>query len=563
MTAGVDTIGRLFDGRYRFQLTCFQRAYAWQAPQVARLLTNLRERMEMQGPKRRYSLGRLMLARPAGSVDTELVDGHQRLVTLTILIAVLRDLERDPTRANALHRLIADDTLPPHDPRCHRLTVQALSAPLFEHLVQRRGATESEPDGARNTLSESERNIVDNRDLIRSEFMGPDVSEAFRREFVEFLLKCCSVATLTMEDHEEAWNFIATEQETGMRFSLADEAKATLLSAMDKSDRPAGARLWEAAEALLNPTDTYRLLSHIGAIEWRARAHHGRRIELELIRKKSIETRGLQFLCDQFVPFAQMLHDIRHGKIGADDNDRAAIAQRIEFLSWIDRDCHPDNWVRAVLKWIQVRGRTAPDTYEFMFGLERLVWLMQIAAVDPGVQETRLLDLLSEIDSSAAPEEFSRLRIEPKLREAAIKRLAGKNFGALNSISPHVLRKLSILSGSDPGPKKQNEATFEHVLPKGTRIHPSWRRAFPKPEFASDYCQRLGNIVLLSGEDNNRADSMSWEDKRVYFARSQFVLAREACVETEWTPATIDRRTKMLINRLLKDWKLEPIETLP
>ena len=196
MTSDVLSVGRLLDGRYRFRLACFQRAYAWRPENVARLLTDLRWAMQQEKRKRFYPLGRVMLAQVPGSSDVEIVDGHQRMVTLTMLFAVLRDLETDPERSARLHRLIIDDAWPEHDPRRSLLTIQAIPARLFAEAVQKRGSTELEPDWPREALSETERNIVDNRDCIRSELLAPGMTDDVRRALADYVLDHCRLVTL-------------------------------------------------------------------------------------------------------------------------------------------------------------------------------------------------------------------------------------------------------------------------------------------------------------------------------------------------------------------------------
>ncbi len=152
------TVGALFDGRYRYRLACFQRAYAWRPEHAARLISDIRSAMQSGRRRKYYPLGRLMLAQRPGSDDVEIVDGHQRMITLTMLIAVLRDLETDPARAARLHRLIADEPTSHGDIPRARLTIQSLPARLFADVVQRRGSTELEPGQPRESLSETERN---------------------------------------------------------------------------------------------------------------------------------------------------------------------------------------------------------------------------------------------------------------------------------------------------------------------------------------------------------------------------------------------------------------------
>ena len=556
MTAEVMTLGRLLDGRFRFRLTCFQRAYAWRTEHVVRLLSDLFHAMQQRGNKRRYALGRLMLSQQPGAADTELVDGHQRLLTLTMLFAVLRDLETDAVRADALHRLISDDNWGDKDPRRYRIIIQSLPAPLFDRLVQQRGATDNEPEIPRESLSESERNILENRECIRSELLAPGTTDQFRRDLADFLLQSCYVLAVVVDNQEDAWDMLARENDTRLLFSHADEAKSVILSGMRREDHIPAARLWESCESFLNPEDIYRLLSHIRAIHWRGRVQSSRPVESEIAERISLSVDGLRFMSEQFVPYANRLRDLRHKLVGRPGIERESVAQHIEYLSWVD----PHAWVPAALQWMKVAGTEGPDTVEFFRRLDRLVWLSKIAGVDPGVQETRILNLIAQIEANTGLAGLTKLDVDAKLQADALGNLRSINFGAKHWAG-YLLRRLSILHGTDPGPILRDEVTLEHVLPKNPPSNSEWRRIFGSPEACKAHCQRIGNMVLLSGRENNHeSGTRPWREKREIFAQSAFVLARDAASESEWTAKTIDRRTNRLIETLFAHWGLEPTQ---
>jgi hypothetical protein len=554
MKAEVLAVGRLLDGRFRFQLACLQRAYAWRPENVTRLLSDLRWAMQRSGRKRRYALGRLMVAKAADSADAELVDGHQRLVTLTILFAVLRDLETDPQRAEALHRLIVDESKDQGDPRRYKLLIQKQTAPLFARAVQERGTTENDPGGQRERLSEAERNIVDNRECIRSELLSPGTTEEYRRELADFLLEKCFVITVIVDDSDDGWDILDTEQNTRLAFTHADEAKAAILSAMSAEEHVPAALLWERCESILTPEDMYRLLCHIRSISWRGRFQSSRPVEAEIVERFGIATDGLRFMSEQLMPYANCLKDIRQGNVGRPGVERDAVTQHIDFISWVD----PHAWNPALLLWLKVHGLEGPDTLTFARRLDRLVWMSRIAGVDPGVQETRMLHLLGEIEAGVPVERMGRLQIESKLRAEVISNLRSPNLAAKH-YAGYLLRRLSILYGSDPGPIVRDDVTIEHILPRNPHGVREWLAIYRSPDGCKAHHQKLGNVVLLSGPENQLAGTKCWEEKRAILARSSFSLARDASQEAEWTARTITRRTDQLVNMLLKSFGLAPL----
>lgn len=554
LKAEVLSVGKLLDGRYRFRLACFQRAYAWRPENAARLLSDLRWAMQRDTRKRFYPLGRLMLAQSAGTVDAELVDGHQRMVTLTMLIAVLRDLEPDADRSLRLHSLILDESWPDTDPRRSLLTIQALPAKLFANVVQRRGATETEPAVPRESLSETERNIVDNRDCIRSELLAPGMTDDVRRKLADYVLTRCNLITVVVDHADDAWTMLNTEQDTRLAFSHADEAKSFLLSAMPAANHMAAAHLWESCESIITPEDMFRLLCHIRAMTWRGKYHSVRPVESEIVERFGLATDGLSFMVEHLVPYANRLKDIRRGQVGADPQIREQIARHFEYMSWID----PHVWIPAVLLWMKKHGKDALETSNFVGKLDRLVWMSKVGGVDPGVQETRLHRLLDEIEAGLAPGEMTKLNIDQRVRSEAISNLRSGNF-ASKYYAGCFLRRLSGTLGSDPGPILRDEVTIEHILPRNPQGCKAWLIAFRNPDGCKAHHQKLGNVVLLSGSENQQAGTLSWDDKRAILLRSSFVLAQDAAREASWTAQTIAERTDRLINVFFKSLDMAPL----
>lgn len=548
LAASVLSIGEIFSGAYRFRLTCFQRAYAWRTPQLSRLLSNLKEAMQNDGRKRRYCLGRLMLAQEAGHVETELVDGHQRLLTLTILLSVLRDLETDPDRSDWLHGFVADPRKLPSGV-AYRLRAQATISNLFEVTVQERGATDSDPDISVDELSEPERNIIENREYIRSVVAAmPDTA---RRELADFLANECHVIAIVVDNQDEAWGLISTEQETRLEFTDADQAKAILLSEMPVGDRIACGRAWEGCEALLTATDMHRLLTHIRALYWRGRSHSTLPVEAEIAQKFSLFQGGFPFLNTALVPLAERLSELRRGAIGEDPLARDAIATCITHMTWID----PHSWVPAALQWLRIRGADAPETLTFFRHLERLIWVMKLAGVDPLVQETRILSLVGEIEGGGAVATLTKLSIDPTVLTVALTNLRSPSFAA-KTHAGLVLRRLSIAMGKDSGPVTRTNVTMEHILPRNPKGG-LWRKHFRNEADVKAYAQRLGNITWLSEAHNQEAANKDWPVKRTILASSSFALSRQAAKDAEWTARTIADRTEDLIALLFKQWDIE------
>lgn len=85
------TVPEVFSGHY-FQVPDYQRSYSWGKKQVQDLLDDIRHLIKDPNAVRHFT-GTLVLSRPDGKADDEyhVVDGQQRLTTLSILLHTLRD----------------------------------------------------------------------------------------------------------------------------------------------------------------------------------------------------------------------------------------------------------------------------------------------------------------------------------------------------------------------------------------------------------------------------------------------------------------------------------------
>jgi uncharacterized protein with ParB-like and HNH nuclease domain len=91
-------IGELFSDAAVFVMPAFQRPYCWDEDTAAQLYDDissamLRGAQERPGRKNRqeYFLGPIIVTRERGVDGCNVIDGQQRLATLAIILALLRD----------------------------------------------------------------------------------------------------------------------------------------------------------------------------------------------------------------------------------------------------------------------------------------------------------------------------------------------------------------------------------------------------------------------------------------------------------------------------------------
>lgn len=140
--AGEIQLGKLFTAEYDFAIPDYQRPYAWGKDEALQLLDDLQSALDRDTDEP-YFLGSVVLVKEKGVPDAEVIDGQQRLTTLTILLAVLRDLATVPTLSTDIQKFIEEPEVLWNDqPARPRLRLRDRDAKFFREYVQTHDAIE-------------------------------------------------------------------------------------------------------------------------------------------------------------------------------------------------------------------------------------------------------------------------------------------------------------------------------------------------------------------------------------------------------------------------------------
>jgi len=80
---------------------------------------------------------------------------------------------------------------------------------------------------------------------------------------------------------------------------------------------------------------------------------------------------------------------------------------------------------------------------------------------------------------------------------------------------------------------------------------------YPDKKAIDQHAHRLGNLVVLTFAENQRAGVRPLQEKQRVFATTFHVLARQVSDITEWTPDFINRRSEELASQLFDSWELD------
>lgn len=522
----------------------YQRSYSWEKSEARDLLNDLLEVTETGGS---HFIGAIVLVR---GEDGELliVDGQQRLTTLTILLAVLRDLESDAERADDIHRMIADEGNTLIDSELvWRISLNHIDGPYYREAIQARGATlrrDIQPNDG-----DSQSRMDENADVLLKAVRSLSIEK--RRELAETLKTRVMVVRVIVPDWDNGYNVFKVLNTRGKAPSVHDIIKTELLARSNLSTEEANyfSRKWSEYETRLGGSGFDDLLNQI-RILFNKNASAGptgfRKAVLSKINAK-------EFLADKLPSYVDAYDVISKGEPRFGSYDEA-LKTTLNHLRLIDHQL----WRAPALRYLVNDNGDAQMRLEFFQKLERFAFVMMLVVTDRKQRLRRYARIADEVTN---PKSLFAARGPLALSKDECRKTAQRLVGRFGSFSQRraiALRLNAEIEGGEPlGP--DSGATVEHVLPRNLPDDSPWQNAWPNLASHRDLCETLGNFVLLSQKDNQRADNKSFSEKKaLYFENGEpeYALTRDLKQQPNWTPETVRTRTRQLADIIIQAWNI-------
>lgn len=548
-------IYKVFSNDFVFTIPLYQRPYAWTTEQAGELIedliTSLGDGNEPIDDVNPYFLGSIVLIK-GDKPDAQVVDGQQRLTTLTILLAALRTLVQ-PQYGNNLTKLLYEEgDLILGTPNRYRLTLAKRDAEFFKEYIQHEGIISKLKDLNSATLSDSQKNIKENALLFLNRL--EKLSDSQRVRLAQFIIKHCFLVTVSTPDLDSAYRIFSVLNERGLDLSLTDILKAEIIGPIPDVEKEAYNSKWEDTQEKLGRNSFQNLFTHIRMIYRKAKLSGSVLKEFrEYVRPTN---NPQQFINATLCPLADAFSKIKTASYQSDKRAEE-VNQLFNYLNRIDNS----DWIPPAILYFS-RNHNCPDLLiQFFTDLERLSagLMIQRANVNERIERySRLLTFIEREQDLYTPD--SPLQITFEEKNNILKMLDGDIY-LVQKIRLYVLLRLDAALSEGEATYNFSNVTVEHVLPQNPAPNSLWMNWFPSPEERQTYVNRIGNLVLLSTAKNNQASNYDFDlKKQKYFTTktgvSPFALTTQVLSEQEWTPEVINRRQKNLIGVLKKLWRL-------
>lgn len=543
---------KIFSNDFTFSIPRYQRPYSWTTENVGELLQDLLDALNAASDVdsfNPYFLGSIVLIKK-DAPEADVVDGQQRLTTLTILLSVLRSLS-SPEYKNELtgyiyqkgKRLEGTEDRP-------RLTLRPKDQPFFWDYIQHEDGLEK-LDGSENSLSDSQKNIRNNALYLKGKVS--ELADVQREKLGIFIIQHCYLVAVSTPDLDSAYRIFSVLNDRGMELSHADILKADIVGNMPVEKEDAYTNKWEETEEYLGRGTFQTLFGHIRMIRQKAKARDSLLKELRDHVNPSAEPK--KFMDETLLPMAQAFGEIR-GMSYESDRLSGEINRLLRWLSLIDNV----DWEPPAILYLARNRRNPDQLLHFFKDLERLAASMMIRRANINHRLERYGRLLRAIESEEdLYHEDSPLQIKAEERKHSLEILDGNLYDMPRIPRPVLLRLDEALSEGEAR-YDHGIISIEHVLPQSPPVNSQWLEWFPDEEQREAWTHRLGNLVLLSKRKNSQAQNFDFErKKREYFQRqgiSPFAITTEVLNEKEWSLEALEERQKRLMETLSRVWRL-------
>jgi hypothetical protein len=565
---GVRAIGSLLH-EGRLQVPFNQRSYAWREKHVRNLLQDLDEEIS-RGDGDEYFLGTIVLIQK-GSEPPTIVDGQQRLATVSILLARIRDQLAKLNRGASAQSI--EESFLTNIDRKTELRVARLQLNLEDNAFYLDKILPPNVEVAQLPISRSNRRLLRAsrliaekcEDLIKDRSLDHQTNTL--NKWVDFIEEKAAVFLIVAPDEVSAFRMFETLNDRGLKVSQSDILKNYFFS------RAAG----RASEAQNMWSKLVSVIETIGSDD---------REEKEFDDEEGIDRHDL------LVTYIRHLWVTEHGptkarlladKIKADVNNEA---KSLAFLNDAQSAAvdYAALWNSQSPKWAKYKSTTRqnvetianhlrveqirpllfavarhfkPDEADKAFKLF-VSWSVRflifggrggmldtqysLRAMEVG---TKQITKASELSEKMKPYVPTDIEFVEAFTNARVSR---------THLARYYLRALEKTSKELPQPEYvANEdvadISLEHVLP----LNPG--KDWTVADDAAQAAQKLlGNMVLIRANQNREIGNLGFEAKRDALGKSGYDLTKQVAKYKTWTRDDIRDRQAQLAKLAVKTW---------
>lgn len=547
-------LSKVFSSDFQYAIPDYQRPYSWEEENVNQLFDDLYEFYQRKTDES-YFLGSIVVIKKDHQPQADVVDGQQRLTSLTILFAALANKLSGKYRESVEQYLQQPENLAESIPAQPRLILRKRDKDFFRKYIQELNINELEKLNIEHDCkNDAQKNITKNSLLLSKiipEFLKSE-TEIF--DFFKFLIQKCCLVIVSTPNQKSAFRIFSVMNNRGLDLLPTDILKADLIGKI-QTNQEEYTQKWEDLEQDLGRSRFNDLFAHIRMIELKSKAQKSILEELqELVIPKisSIST----FIDDKLSDYASAFSALKNSNYLTDKYQQ----EINQYIAWLNRIGFSE-WLPVAILFLHQKPNSEQSLQFFKY-LEILTSYLHLSAKDVNKRIERYASILGELQRN--PKQCVASLLLSDDEKTAFKHLLDGNiYSEMTAVRRNYLILRLDAMVSDGAANYQNQAgslTIEHVLPQTVNEENQWKQWWSEEQHQL-WLHRLANLVPLNKRRNSAASNWEFKDKKdKYFTGnknvSSYALTSQVLKENEWTPEILEKRQESLLTSLYQNWAL-------
>lgn len=566
-------LDNIFAAETTYIIPAYQRPYSWQAlgksdknNQVNQMWEDLWSFFEENPDDKEYFLGSMVVIENKRR-QFDVIDGQQRLTTLSLLFAAMRcflrelsdvDPETEIFRKEAISRLeqllfnrVGIGLVQEMKVRIQRASGYDFDAVLAAAIQCDKGVKVEDP-----RYREVANRYFENRnyfaDRLREQFLAGgrftvEVATRFNA-FFTFLYTRVSIVLITTVDFETAYFIFETLNNRGLPLTGRDLLRNFIIKELAEAKHPDPGEAWVVLERDFALTEDFigRWVESTKAAQQRTSAFN------EMVSIYGDSFRDSPGKAKAVAFYEKLRRDLEYYSLIVEPETRISslvVRNKVNLIYRMGNERYSTNLLLALFRHYEYDGEENDEIADFLTSYER--WMLHVLLA-PGVRfsNSNVYRAIRELKDKSPAKAKDAFALSGEQLQMLLDVLDGdmlENDTAKLLIAAYVWHE-EVAHRDDVATQRLDfdRATLEHIIPQTPDKKANWLRDF-SPKFRKEYTYKLGNMTLLTGKMNSGARNFDFSKKKQIYKKTLLPITRELAGLPGITPHDIEERHKRIV----------------
>lgn len=551
-------LSKIFSADFEYHIPGYQRPYAWTEEETGILFDDLYEFFQTEAIDN-YFLGSIVLIKDENKPYADVIDGQQRLTTLSILFSVMANsFHTEAYRNNCKKYLQEEGNILEGIAAQPRIFLRDWDQDFFSKYIQDIQLDALVQIDPVTLDTEAKRHIQKNCTVLREKFSEVFNDENDLLKFTQFILTRCFLVVVSTPNQESAFRVFSVMNSRGLDLLPTDIIKSMTIGKLPKDEEQKYTEKWEELENLTGRDGFNEVFTHTRTIFAKERP---KKNLLDEFKEYVIKQTSPKSLVDEYlIPYTEAYVCLKNCEFSSTQN-----AEEInELLLWLNKTNNHD-WMPPAIKFLTDHKNDSVYILWFIRKLERLASYLLVTAKDVNQRMERYKWILVEMESRpdnnlTAP--LENIELTDWEKQQFIDALNGEIYSMTAKRRNYIIQRLDSFLSDGGATYNTKLFTIEHVLPQHPSADSEWMKLWPDTQTQRFWLNKIANLVPLTRQRNSAAQNYDFNTKKIKYFQSKngtssYTLTTQVINIAAWTPEVVEARQKDLEEIFISKWDLK------